>query len=130
MRAAAEGETKVVETFRTNYECKAGSLPPAAKPLHRRPGEDKYLFDKGISFCATRDAAANTGKTVMVIGSGDAAIEEGMFSPNLSSRVPPRDARRGQDGLQRDRRAEAMENPKMSACTLPTGATTSTAVWP
>ena len=51
------------------------------------PGEENFLYDKGISFCATCDAAANTGKTVMVIGSGDAAIEEGMFLTKFASKV-------------------------------------------
>lgn len=49
--------------------------------------EEEFLFDKGISFCATCDAAANTGKTVVVIGSGDAAIEEGMFLTKFADKV-------------------------------------------
>jgi len=83
-----EGETKVVETFRTNYECKAVIVAAGSKPrLTGAPGEDKYLYDKGISFCATCDAAANTDKTVIVIGSGDAAIEEGMFLTKFAKKV-------------------------------------------
>ena len=83
-----EGETKVVETFRTNYECKVVIIASGGKPrLTGAKGEDIYLFDKGISFCATCDAAANTDKTVMVIGSGDAAIEEGMFLTKFASKV-------------------------------------------
>ena len=83
-----EGETKVVETFRTNYECKAVIVAAGSKPrLTGAIGEDKYLYDKGISFCATCDAAANTDKTVIVIGSGDAAIEEGMFLTKFAKKV-------------------------------------------
>lgn len=83
-----EGETKLVETFRTNYECKSVIIASGGKPrLTGVTGEDKYLYDKGISFCATCDAAANTGKTVLVIGSGDAAIEEGMFLTKFAEKV-------------------------------------------
>ncbi len=83
-----EGEVKKVETFRNIFECKAVIVGSGGRP--RTTGatnEEKYLFDKGISFCATCDAAANTDKTVMVIGSGDAAIEEGMFLTKFAKKV-------------------------------------------
>lgn len=110
-----EGETKVVETFRTNYECKAVIIASGGKNrLTGAPGEDKYLFDKGISFCATCDAAANTGKTVMVIGSGDAAIEEGMFLTKFASKVIVSVMHdEGKMDCNEIAKAEAMENPKM-----------------
>lgn len=82
------GETKVVETFRVNYECKVVIVASGGKPrLTGAKGEERFLYDKGISFCATCDAAANTDKTVMVIGSGDAAIEEGMFLTKFAKKV-------------------------------------------
>ncbi len=83
-----EEETKLVETFRTTYEAKTVIIASGGRPrITRAKNEDKYLFDKGISFCATCDAAANTGKTVMVIGSGDAAIEEGTFLSKFAKEV-------------------------------------------
>lgn len=83
-----QGDTKVVETFRTDYHAKCVIAASGGKPrLTGAKGEDLYLYDKGISFCATCDAAANTDKTVVVIGSGDAAIEEGMFLTKFASKV-------------------------------------------
>lgn len=83
-----EGPDKVVETFRNEFHCKVVIIASGGKPrLTGAANEDKYLYDKGISFCATCDAAANTGKTVMVIGSGDAAIEEGIFLTKFASKV-------------------------------------------
>mgnify|MGYP000933115019 CR=1 FL=1 len=83
-----EGETKVVETFRTDYHCKVVIVASGGKPrLTGAKGEEAFLYDKGISFCATCDAAANTGKTVMVVGSGDAAIEEGIFLTKFAKKV-------------------------------------------
>lgn len=83
-----KGDTKVVETFRTDYEAKVVIIASGGKPrLTGAKNEELFLYDKGISFCATCDAAANTGKTIMVIGSGDAAIEEGMFLTKFADKV-------------------------------------------
>jgi thioredoxin reductase (NADPH) len=83
-----EGEVKKVETFRNIFEAKTVIISTGGRPrITRAKNEEKYLFDKGISFCATCDAAANTDKTVMVIGSGDAAIEEGMFLTKFAKEV-------------------------------------------
>lgn len=83
-----EGDTKVVETFRTDYHAKAVIIATGGRPrLTGAKGEDRFLYEKGISFCATCDAEANTGKTVLVVGSGDAAIEEGLFLTKFADRV-------------------------------------------
>ena len=110
-----EGDTKVVETFRTNYECRSVIIASGGKPrLTGAPGEENFLYDKGISFCATCDAAANTGKTVMVIGSGDAAIEEGMFLTKFDSKVIVSVMHEeGKMDCNEIAREEAMANPKM-----------------
>lgn len=83
-----EGTEKVVETFRNKYIAKTVIIATGGRP--RTTGaenEESFLFDKGISFCATCDAAANTGKHVVVIGSGDAAIEEGMFLTKFADKI-------------------------------------------
>lgn len=110
-----EGGTKVVETFRTNYECRSVIIASGGKPrLTGAAGEDKYLYDKGISFCATCDAAANTDKTVMVIGSGDAAIEEGMFLTKFASKVIVSVMHEeGRMDCNEIAKEEALKNPKM-----------------
>lgn len=110
-----EGETKKVETFRAIYEAKAVVVSSGGKPrLTGAKGEDGFLYDKGISFCATCDAAANTGKTVLVIGSGDAAIEEGMFLTKFADKVivsVMHDT--GKMDCNEIAKAQAMSNPKM-----------------
>lgn len=83
-----EGTDKRVETFRTVYHAKAVVIATGGKPrLLGAPGEDRFLYDKGISFCATCDAASCKDKIVMVIGSGDAAVEEGLFLTKFASKV-------------------------------------------
>jgi thioredoxin reductase (NADPH) len=81
-------DEKIVSTFRTNYHAKSVIIATGNKPrLTGAANEGQFLNDKGISFCATCDAARNTGKKIMVIGSGDAAIEEGMFLTKFASEV-------------------------------------------
>ncbi len=83
-----QGEVKRVETFRNIFTAKTVILATGGRPrITKAENEEKFLFDKGISFCATCDAAANTDKTVVVIGSGDAAIEEGMFLTKFAKKV-------------------------------------------
>lgn len=110
-----EGDTKVVETFRNRYECSAVIIASGGKPrLTGAKNEEKYLYDKGISFCATCVAAANTGKTVVVIGSGDAAIEEGMFLTKFADKVlvsVMHDV--GIMDCNEIAKGQAMDNPKM-----------------
>ncbi|MGG3841312.1 FAD-dependent oxidoreductase [Paenibacillus thiaminolyticus] len=112
---SVDGDVKFVETFRIRYECKAIIIASGGKPrLTGARNEDKYLYDKGISFCATCDAASNTGKTVMVVGSGDAAIEEGMFLTKFADRVIVSVMHEhGKMDCNEIAKTEALENPKM-----------------
>ncbi len=64
------GEVKKVETFRNIFESKVVIIASGGRPrVTGALNEENFLFDKGISFCATCDAAANTGKDILVIGS-------------------------------------------------------------
>ena len=60
----------------------AGSKP---RPLGV-PGEDVFRGG-GVSYCATCDGAFFKGKTVVVVGGGDAAIEEGTYLTKFAEEV-------------------------------------------
>lgn len=110
-----EGEVKIVETFRNIYKAKTVIIASGGRPrVTGADNEDDFLFDKGISFCATCDAASNTGKEVMIIGSGDAAIEEGMFLSKFADKVYVSVIHdEGKMDCNEIAKAEALANPKM-----------------
>lgn len=82
------GDPKIVRTMRVDYEAKAVVVATGGKPrLTGAKNEDKFLFGKGLSFCATCDAARYTGKTILVVGSGDAAVEEALFLAKFCDKI-------------------------------------------
>jgi thioredoxin reductase (NADPH) len=81
------GDHKVVGTFRIDYHAKAVIAATGGRPRLTGARNEEQFLDKGISFCATCDAARYTGKKIMVIGSGDAAIEEGLFLTRFANEV-------------------------------------------
>jgi thioredoxin reductase (NADPH) len=75
------------------------------------PGEER-LTGRGVSYCATCDAAFFKEMEVAVIGGGDAALDEGLFTTRFASRVNVihrRDELRASRILQE----RALANPKM-----------------
>jgi thioredoxin reductase (NADPH) len=76
------------------------------------PGEEE-LTGRGVSYCATCDAAFFPDQEVAVVGGGDAAIDEGLFTTRYAAKVyvvHRRDKLRASRILQE----RAFANPKMT----------------
>lgn len=82
------GEIKVIKTKKGNqYEARAVILAPGSQPrLLNIPGE-RTLRGNGVSYCATCDAEFYEDLTVVVVGNGDAAIEEAVYITKYASKV-------------------------------------------
>ena len=75
------------------------------------PGEER-LTGKGVSYCATCDAAFFKEMEVAVVGGGDAAMDEGLFTTRYASKVHVLH-RRSELRASRILQDRAFANPKM-----------------
>jgi len=102
-----------VQTPEGDILAKAVIITTGAEPNRLGvPGEEE-LTGRGVSYCATCDAAFFKDREVAVVGGGDAAIDEGLFTTRFASRVyviHRRDQLRASRVLQE----RAFANPKMS----------------
>src|ERR1700755_1196882 len=83
----ADGEPHSV--FIEDDEYKARTVILAMGAEHKKlgvPGEEE-LGGRGVSYCATCDAAFYKDKTTVIVGGGDSAMEEALFLAKFSSRV-------------------------------------------
>ncbi|EHQ90004.1 thioredoxin-disulfide reductase [Desulfosporosinus youngiae] len=78
---------KKVHTNNQVLETRSIIITAGSKPrLLGVPGEDRFI-GSGVSYCATCDGAFFKGKKVIVVGGGDAAIEEGTYLTRFAEEV-------------------------------------------
>ncbi len=102
----------VVKGFERDYRAKAVIVATGANPKKLGvPGEDKF-YGRGVSTCATCDGFFYRDKEVVVVGGGDAAVEEGIYLTKFAKKVTiihRRDELRANKVAQ----ARAFANPKI-----------------
>ncbi|PTA66719.1 MULTISPECIES: thioredoxin-disulfide reductase [Deinococcus] len=94
------------------YRAKAVILATGANPKRLNVPGEEHFWGKGVSTCATCDGFFYRGKKVVVVGGGDAAVEEGLFLTKFADEVTlihRRDTLRANKVAQ----ARAFSNPKM-----------------
>jgi len=102
----------LVRGYERDYAAKAVIVATGANPRRLGvPGEDTF-YGRGVSTCATCDGFFYRGKHVVVVGGGDAAVEEGLFLTKFADTVTVVHRR---DELRANKVAQqrAFANPKM-----------------
>ncbi|NIQ40232.1 MAG: thioredoxin-disulfide reductase [Proteobacteria bacterium] len=83
----AEGETKTVRTGQSRYQGRALILCPGTE--YRKmgiPGEKEFT-GRGVSYCATCDAAFFKDRKIVVVGGGDSALTEALFLRKFAGEI-------------------------------------------
>jgi len=102
-------EAEDLDKLREEYD--GVIIATGASPRLMGVGEEKY-YGKGFSTCAVCDAAFYKGKTVYVVGGGDAAIEDTMALTKFASQVTllvRRDELRASKAMQK----KVLDNPEV-----------------
>jgi len=110
---ARDGDAFVVTGYDGLYRADAVIVATGATPRRLGvPGEDAF-YGRGVSTCATCDGFFYRGKNVVVVGGGDAAVEEGLFLTKFADKVTVIHRR---SGLRANKEAQrrAFANPKMA----------------
>ena len=87
LEPGTDGEPHTVWIEDESYQARAVILAMGAE--HKKlgvPGEEE-LGGRGISYCATCDAAFYKDRTTIIVGGGDSAMEEAIFLAKFSSKV-------------------------------------------
>jgi len=108
-----QGEIKKLVGVKGEYQAKTVILATGAFPKPIGCENEGKFTGKGISFCATCDAAFFEDFEVFVVGGGDSAVEEAMYLTKFARKVTiihRRDELRAAKSIQE----KAFANPKIS----------------
>lgn len=82
-----DGEPKTVKCRSNTYYAKTVIIATGASPSKIGcPGEAEFT-GRGVSYCATCDAAFFEGMEIFVVGGGDAAVEEALYLARFGRKV-------------------------------------------
>lgn len=108
-----KGDIKILKGSKEEYQAKTVIIATGATPrLIGCPGE-KELTGRGVSYCATCDAAFFEDLEVFVVGGGDSAVEEAIYLTKFARKVTivhRRDELRAAKSIQE----KAFKNDKIS----------------
>lgn len=86
-RVTDHGKTKTVRAGDKEYECTAFIIATGAKNRPLGIKGEKELIGKGVSYCATCDGNFYKGKTTVVVGGGNTALDDALYLCDLCKKV-------------------------------------------
>jgi thioredoxin reductase (NADPH) len=84
---AEEGGIYVVRTKGGEFRARSLILAPGCEPRRLGIPGEKEFSGSGVSYCATCDAELYEGSVVVVVGSGDTAVEEANYISRFADEV-------------------------------------------
>ncbi len=102
-QVSLSGDIKTVSTSAGEFEGKTVLIATGTEPNLLGAEGEQELVGRGVSYCATCDAAFFKDREVAVVGGGNAALEETIFLDRFASKIyliHRRDQLRGVKGLQ------------------------------
>jgi thioredoxin reductase (NADPH) len=87
VKIATKGKSFTVKTTEKEYETKTIILAFGKTPRNLNVPGEKEFTGKGISYCATCDAPLFRGKTVAVVGGGNAALDATILLSDIAKKI-------------------------------------------
>lgn len=81
------GNPKQVQTEQGVYFGKTVIFAPGSEPRKLGLADEERLLGKGVHYCAVCDGAFYKGKTVAVVGGGNAAVEDALELAGIAKKV-------------------------------------------
>ncbi|MGB3932719.1 MAG: thioredoxin-disulfide reductase [bacterium] len=81
------GPEKIITTNQGEYQARTVILAPGSSPRKLDVPGEKEFIGRGVSYCATCDGPFYEGLTVMVVGGGNAAVEEANYLTRFAQKV-------------------------------------------
>ena len=78
---------KVIKTIKGEYKAHSVIIATGAKPSKLNVKGEQEFTGRGVSYCAVCDGAFYKDKTVVVVGGGNAAVEEGIYLTKFALKV-------------------------------------------
>ena len=78
---------KVIKTLKGEYKAHSVIIATGAKPSKLNVKGEQEFTGRGVSYCAVCDGAFYKDKTVVVVGGGNAAVEEGVYLTKFALKV-------------------------------------------
>ncbi len=82
-----DGSFSVTDTHGKKYDGRAVILATGASPRKLEIEGAREFFGRGVSYCATCDGFFYSGKTVLVIGGGNSALNDALYLADIAKTV-------------------------------------------